>query len=162
MKRITILSIVAVALVLVALVVLRADARGRRGWCGHSWHRPGPASFLAHELKLNQAQKAQIQTLWQAERPVISADVHELLAENKEMNAIAAQGTPDQSKVKEITNREATTIAALLAEKERLQSKIYSTVLNPEQRTKADELQKRLESHLDRAADRLGTQPAGK
>lgn len=113
-------------------------------------------------MKLDDAQKAKIQTLWEAERPAISADLRELLAENKEMNAIAAQGNPDQSKVQAIADREATTIAALLVEKARLESKIDSTVLNAEQRAKADELEKRWESRLDHVAARLGTQPVGK
>ena len=103
-----------------------------------------------------------MQTLWQAERPIISADIHEFLAENKEMNAITLRGNPDQDKVEKIADREAATIAALLVEKERLQSKVYETVLNPEQRAKADELQKMLESRMDHAADRLGRQPAEK
>ena len=159
MKRIAIASTVAVVLVLMTGVFLWANTRGRRGWCGHHWH-PGPVSYLAHSLKLNHAQKAQIRTLWQMEAPTISADLHELLTENKEMNAIAVRENPDQRRVKEIADREAATIAALLVEKERLQSKIFMTVLNPEQRTKADELQNKWESRLDRVADRLGTQPA--
>ena len=162
MKRITLGATVAVGLVLMAVVIVRADTRGRHGWCGHRWHRPGPVSYLAHELKLSDAQRAQIQTIWQAERPVISANIHEFLAENKEMDAITVQENPDQGKVQEIADREATTIAALLLEKEHLQSKVYSTVLNPEQRAKADVLRKRLESRLDHAADRLGTQPPEK
>jgi Spy/CpxP family protein refolding chaperone len=78
------------------------------------------------------------------------------------MNAIAVQGNPDQSKVQEIANREAATIAKLLVEKMRLQSNIYSTVLTPEQCAKADELQKKWESRLDRVADHFSTQPAQK
>ncbi|HSY02554.1 MAG TPA: periplasmic heavy metal sensor [Acidobacteriaceae bacterium] len=162
MKRITIGATVAVALLLTIFVVFHAEARGRRGWCGHRWHRGGPAAFLSHELKLNQAQQAQVKTLWQTERPTISANLHELLAENNEMNAIAGQGNPDQAKVHEIATREASTIAALLMEKEQLQSRIYQTVLNPDQRAKANALQEKLESHLDHAADRLETQPAEK
>ena len=100
-----------------------------------------------------------MRTLWQMERPAISAHIQKLLTENKEMNAIAVQGNPDPAKVKEIAGREATTIAMLLVEKERLQSKIYSTILSPAQRAKADELQKRWESRLDHAADRLAAQP---
>jgi Spy/CpxP family protein refolding chaperone len=119
-------------------------------------------SFLAHDLKLSDAQRAQIRTLWQTERPNLSAYLHELLAENKQMDAVAVQGNPDQGKVREIADREATTIAALLVEKEQLQSKIYLTVLNPEQRAKVDELQKKWESRLDHAVNRLGTQPAEK
>jgi Spy/CpxP family protein refolding chaperone len=159
MKRITIWSI-AVVLVLTTLVIVRADTQGRHGWGGHEWHHSGLMGYWGHELNLNQAQKAEIHTLWQAERPVISAHIHEFLAENKEMHAIAAQGNPDPGKVQQIADRQATTIAALLVEKEQLQSRIYMTVLNSEQRAKADALQKKWESRLDHAADRLGTPSA--
>lgn len=163
MKRISLWSTVAVVLVLMAVVILRADVRGWRRWGGgHRWHHPGSVSYLAHELKLSHAQETQILTLWQTERPNFSAHIHEFLAENKEMNAVAGQENPDQSKVQEIADREAATIAALLVEKEQLQSKIYRTVLNPDQRAKADELQKKWESRLDHAADHLGKQPAEK
>jgi|GEM_PF-1185145 len=160
MKRIVIWATAAVVLVLIAVVVVRADARRSNGWCGHRWHHPGPGSYFAHALNLNRAQKAKIQTIWEAERPIISAGLHEFLAEDKEMNAIAVQGSSDQSKVQEIADREATTIAKLLVEKVRVQSKIYSTVLTAEQRAKADELQSKWESRLDRVADRVGTGPA--
>jgi len=160
MKRIAIWATAAVVLVLIAVVVVRAGARRDNGSCGHRWHHPGLVSHFAHDLNLNRAQKAKIQILWEAARPTISADLHEFLAENKEMNAIAVQNSSDQSKVQEIADREAATIAKLLVEKVRLQSKIYSTVLTSEQRAKANELQARWESRLDRAADRIGTQPA--
>jgi transaldolase len=79
--------------------------------------------------------------------------IHDLLAENKEMSTVAATSIPDQSEVQKIANREANTIAAMLMEKARLQSKIYSTVLSPDQRAKADELEKNWESRLDRFAN---------
>lgn len=158
MKRIAIWASVAVVLVVMAAVIVRAEARGRHGWCSRGWHSAGPASYLAHELKLSDAQRAQIRALWRAERPIVSADLHQFLAENKEMNAIAAQANPDPGRVQEIANREGATVAALLVEKERMQSKVYTTVLTPEQRAKVDELLKDLESRLDRGADRLGTQ----
>jgi Spy/CpxP family protein refolding chaperone len=158
MKRITIWASVAVVLVVMAVVILRAEARERHGWCGRSWHHAGAASYLAHELKLSDAQRAQLRTIWQAERPMVSADLHQFLAENKEMNAIAAQGNPDAGKVQEIANREGAAIAALLVEKERMQSKVYASVLNPEQRAKADDLLNKLQSRLERGADRLGAQ----
>lgn len=155
MKRIAIWTSVAVVLVVMAAVIVRAETRGRHGWCGHGWHHAGPASHLAHKLKLSDAQRAQIQTIWQAERPIVSADLHQLVAEDKEMNAIAAEANPDPGKVQEIANREGATVAALLVEKERMQSKVYATVLNSEQRAKADELLKELESRLDRVADHM-------
>lgn len=161
MKRITLWATVAVVLFLTVFVTVRAETRGRHAWCGHRWHHTGPVSYLSHELKLSDGQRAQIRTLWQAERPTLAANLHELLAENKEMmNATKGSNSPDQRDVQRIADREAATISTLLIEKERLRSKIYSTVLSPDQRAKADELQKKWESRLDRAADRLGTQPA--
>lgn len=162
MKRITILSTVAVVLLLTAFVVVRAETRGGHRWCGQRWHHFGPVGYLAHELKLSDTQKSQIQALWQAERPALAVNIHDLLAENKELNTIAAKSNPDQSEVQKTADREAATMATMLIEKARLESKIYSTVLNPDQRAKADELQKKWESRLDRLADRLETQPAEK
>ena len=162
MKRITFIAAAVVVLFLTAFVVVRAETREGHSWCGHRWHHLGPASYLARQLKLSDAQRAQIGTLWQAERPTLSAHIHELLAENNEMNTISATANPDETEIQKIADREANTIGTMLVEKARLQSKIYSTVLSPEQRAKADELQKKWESHLNRFADRLGTQPAGK
>jgi Spy/CpxP family protein refolding chaperone len=160
MKRIAIWATAAVVLVLIAVIVVRADARKSGSWCGHRWHHSGTMSYFARHLNLNRAQKETIQVLWEAERPTLSADLHEFVAEDKEMNAIAVQGNSDSSKVQEIADREATTIAKLLVEKVRLQSKVYSTVLTTEQRAKADELQSKWEFQLDRVVNRVGTRPA--
>jgi Spy/CpxP family protein refolding chaperone len=162
MKRITILSTLVVVLLVTGFVIVRAEARSRHGWYGHRWHHGGPTGYIVHELKLNDAQKAQIRTLWQEERPTLSAHIHEFLDENKEMNAIASNGNPDQTEVQKIADREANTIAAVLVEKAHLQSKIYSTVLDPEQRAKAGELQEKWEARLGHAADHLGMQGTGK
>ena len=162
MKRIVILSTVVAVLLLTAFVVVRAETRGRQGWCGHRWHRFGPASYVAHELKLTDAQRTQIQALWQAERPTFSAQLHQLLADNRQMNALAASANPDPAEEQKIADRESTTLAAMLMEKARLQSKIESSILNPEQRAKAEELREKWEFHLDRFADRLATQPEEK
>ena len=162
MKRIKLVSIIVAALLLTAFVIVRAETRGRDGWRGYCWRHRGPLSYLAYELKLSDTQREQIRTLWRTEQPTFAAHIHEFLAENKEMNAIAANGNPDQSEVQRIADREAATIATLLVERVRLQSEIYSTVLNPEQRAKAEVMRKRWESRLDLAADHLGTQPAEK
>jgi Spy/CpxP family protein refolding chaperone len=150
-------AIALVVLVVMTLVFARADALKRNGWRGHGWHHPGLVSYLAHELKLSDSQQAQVQALWQMERPTIAARILEFIAENKEMNAMSVAENPDMGRVQAIADRESATIAALLVEKTQLQSKIYRTVLNPEQRAKADELQKKWESRLDHAADRFGT-----
>jgi len=115
--------------------------------------------YVAHELQLSDTQRSQIKSLWQAERPAISTLVHEFASETAEMDVTTAQGSLDESKVQEIAARQGATISKLLTEKERLKSKIYLTVLNSEQRTKADELQKRWHRQLDRIAERLANTP---
>lgn len=144
MKRIAIWSCVALLVVAAGVAIARADVRGWHGCFSPRWgHRFGPMSFVAHELKLDDAQRKQIRSMWQREKPAVSGLIQELAAESKEMDAATAKGTLDEGKVQELAARQGATIAKLLVEKEHFKSKIYTTVLTPEQRTKADELQAR-------------------
>lgn len=149
MKRIVLWSGVALVVVVIAgVLIARADVR--HGWCGHhhGWRGPGPLGFIAHELDLNDSQQKQIRSMWDAEKPAVSSLVQEFAAESKEMDAATANGNLDESKVQEIAGRQGATVAKLLVEEERFRSKIYTTVLTPEQRTKADELQARWHDRL--------------
>ena len=156
MKRVMIWSSVALLLVVVGIIVARADGPRRHGWGGRGWSHHGPLGYVAHELNLNGAQKSQIKSMWEAERPAVASLVQELASEGKEMDTVTAQGSLDDNKVQAIATRQGETIAKLLVEKERFKSKVYTTVLNPEQRTKADELQKTWHSRLDHIAARIG------
>jgi Spy/CpxP family protein refolding chaperone len=150
MKRILIWSCAALLVVVAGVAIARADVRGWHGCVGHRWGSHfGPMGYVAHELKLNDAQRGQIRSMWQTEKPAVSGLVQELGAESKEMDAATAKGNVDEGKVQEIASRQGATIAKLLVEKEHFKSKIYSTVLNPEQRTKADELQARWHDRMD-------------
>jgi Spy/CpxP family protein refolding chaperone len=150
MKRIVIWSCVAVLVVIAGVAIAGAAVRGRHGCFGHRWGAHfGPMGYVAHELKLNDAQREQIRSMWQTEKPAISELVHELAAEGKEMDAATAKGNLDEGKVQEIATRQGATIAKLLVEKEHFKSKVYTTVLTPEQRDKADELQARWHERLD-------------
>lgn len=155
MKRIIIVSIVALSLVALGIVVARADGSRRYGWGGMGWRHHGALGYVTYELNLSAAQRSQIKSMWQAERPAVASLVRELASESKEMDSATAQGNLDESKVQAIASRQGETIAKLLIEKERFKSKIYSGVLNPEQRIKADELQKVWHSRMDRVADRI-------
>jgi Spy/CpxP family protein refolding chaperone len=155
MKRFMIWSGV-VLLLIAVIVVARAHGSGRHGWGGRGWNHHGPLDYVAYELNLSDTQKSQIKSMWESERPAVAPLLQELASEGKEMDSVTAQGSLDESKVQAIAARQGETIAKLLVEKERLKSKIYTTVLNSEQRTKADELQKRWHSRLDHAAAAIG------
>jgi Spy/CpxP family protein refolding chaperone len=154
MKKAMIWSMVGLVIV-VAIAVACAVGVGHRGWRGHRWGHFGPAGYLSRELNLSNAQKEQIKTMWQVERPTVARLLREVAAEVGEMDLATAQGNPDDAKVQEIAERQGRSIARLVIEKERLKSKIYTSVLNPAQRQKADELQRRWHERLDRIADRL-------
>jgi Spy/CpxP family protein refolding chaperone len=105
--------------------------------------------YVAHELNLSNEQEQQIRSMWQAERPAVSGLLQQFSAESKEMDQATAEGNLDESKMQEIATRQGATLAKLFVEKEHFKAKIYTTVLNPEQRTKADKLQSRWQERLD-------------
>src|ERR1700722_18153021 len=105
MKRIVIWSCAAV-LVVAGLAIARADVRGWHGCFGRGGAHFGPMGYVAHELKLNDAQREQIRSMWQTEKPAITGLVHELAAESKEMDDATAKGSLDEGKVQEIAGRQ--------------------------------------------------------
>lgn len=155
MKRVAIFSSVALLLVLVSIIVARADGPAQYRWGGPPWGHTGPLGYVAHQLNLSDAQKSEIKSMWEAEQPTIGPIVQELAAESKEMDAATAQGSLDEGKVQAIAAQQGETIAKLLVEKERLKSKVYNSVLTPEQRTKADQLQKTWHSRLNHIASSM-------
>jgi Spy/CpxP family protein refolding chaperone len=156
MKRIMIWSGLALLLVATGIFVARAHGSGRQGFGRGGWSHHGPLGYVAYELNLSDAQKSQIQSMWEAERPAVASLLQELASENREMDSATAQGSLDESKVAAIAALQGSTISRLLVEKERLKSRVYTNVLNPEQRNKADELQKEWRSRLDYVAARIG------
>lgn len=111
--------------------------------------------YIAHELNLSQPQEKQIHSMWLAEKPTITTRVRELSAEGKEMDAATAQGNLDEAKVEEIASRQGATIAKLIVEKEHFEAQIYKSVLTPEQRTKADEMQTRWHERMEHWSSRF-------
>jgi Spy/CpxP family protein refolding chaperone len=144
------------ALIVVGITAAWTQTRTWRGGHGPFWFHHGPMGYVAHELDLSDTQKSQIKTIWEGERPNISEFVREFASEQKEMDALPFQdGARDEGRIQDITARQGATLAKLLTEKEKLTGKIYSQVLNPAQRTKAEELQKHWSSHLEHAVDRI-------
>ena len=142
----------AVVVVIAAVVGIRAETHRWHGWHGHfgSW---GPMWYAAHELNLTEAQKQQIGTIWNGERPRVAGLVRELAAENVALRD--ATRDKNEAGLQEIASQQGATVAKLLIEKEKICSEIYTSVLDEKQKEKADELQGRLSRRLDRLADRL-------
>jgi Spy/CpxP family protein refolding chaperone len=155
MKRRIVWTTLGAALIAVGITAAWAQTTWRGGH-GLIWFHHGPMGYIAHELDLSDTQKSQIKSIWEGERPNISELIREFASEEKEMDALTIQdGAPDEGRIQDITARQGATLAKLFAEKEKLTARIYSQVLNPAQRTKADELRKRWGSHLEHIAERI-------
>lgn len=149
MKRTITLLCAAALLVVAGVVVARANVRGWQGCARHRWGHWGAAAYLGHELNLSNPQKQQIRSMWQTERPVISELIQEFAAESREMDHATANGNLDENKLNEIAARQGTTLSKLIIEKEHFKAKIYTSVLTPEQRAKADQLESSWHERLD-------------
>jgi Spy/CpxP family protein refolding chaperone len=129
-------------------------------WAGvpgrYCWHRRDPFSHISRELQLTHDQRVQIKSMWISEKPQIARLVRDFAAENKEMQAANSQRGSNQEAILAIADREGTTLARLIIEKQNLQSKVES-VLTPAQRTKADEVEKHWQQGIDTFADRLSS-----
>jgi Spy/CpxP family protein refolding chaperone len=148
MKRIAIWACAVVLVLATGLAIARASVQGWQGYPGHRWGHFGPMGYVVHELNLSNAQQRQIRSLWQAERPSVSGLIREFAAESKEMDQATANGNLDESRVEEIAARQGATVSKLLVEKEHFTTKVYTSVLSPEQRIKADKMQSRWHERL--------------
>jgi Spy/CpxP family protein refolding chaperone len=150
------------ALIVVGITAAWTQTQMRRGGYSPMWFHHGPMGYIAHQLELSETQKSQIKTIWEGERPNISELIREFASEQKEMDALTFQGgASDEGRIRDITTRQGATLAKLLAEKEKLTGNIYSQVLDPAQRAKADDLRQHWNSHLEHVADRISN-AAGK
>ena len=155
-KRIALWSGIAAVVVIAGIAIAGAQAHrawGRHGWGRWGWRGPAAMGYVSHELNLSQAQRKQVRSMWEAEKPTVSSLVAEFANEEKEMDQATAGGTLDEAKVQEIATREGATVSKLLVERTRLESKIYSSVLTPEQRTRADKMKERWHDRLGRMAN---------
>jgi Spy/CpxP family protein refolding chaperone len=121
----------------------------------------GPAAF-AEKLDLTEAQRAQIKTIVQGEKPVVAPLVHELGATWKTVQAQTNTGTVDQSQIQSEIDADQPAIASLIVEAARTKTEIYNTVLTPAQKKEAQAMMAdadgRLQEHLNQApamADRF-------
>jgi len=145
---------IALALVLAAGAVTAVWAHARAGgpqgmMFGHHM------GWIARKLDLSDAQKTQIQSLIQAERPNFAPLMKQLAANHQQMLVATRGGSFDEAQVRTLASQQAQTLAELMVIRERVISKAYNTVLTPDQRTKADTLRQHM---LDRMSQRFQEQ----
>ena len=124
---------------------------GAAAWAGH---RHGHYGYLAKQLNLTDAQKAQIKTMMQSQRTTLRPLMQQMAQNKLAMLNATASGAFDQAKVQSLANQRAQLMAQLEVQKASLRSQIYNTVLTADQKAKADQLRQekiaRINEHLTR------------
>ena len=148
----------ALALIVSAGAVTAVWAHNRAGGPGGMMfgHRLG---WIARKLDLTDTQKTQIESMIQAERPNFQPLVKQLAAEHQQMLAATRGGSFDEAQVRPLANQQAQTLADLMVIRERVISKVYNTVLTPDQKTKADALRQQMLDHMTRRFQEQSPQP---
>ena len=148
---------IALALVLAAGAITAVCA-ARAGGPGNMMfgHRMG---WIARKLDLTDAQRTQIQSMIQAERPNFQPLVKQLAANHQQMLVATRGGSFDEAQVRTLANQQAQTLAELMVIRERLISKVYNTVLTPDQKTKADTLRQQMFERMSQKFQEQSSQP---
>jgi len=134
-----------------ALYAQDNQTSGAAAWQGH---RHGHMGYLAKQLNLTDAQKAQIKTMMQAQRTTMRPLMQQMAQNRVAMLNATAGGAFDQAKVQALATQQAQLRAQLDVQKASLHSQIYNQVLTADQKAKADELRQnqiaRINQHLQK------------
>lgn len=159
-KLMVVVSVMALMMCGTALI---ADAQGPEGGPHHGWGGPGGGmGYLARELNLTDAQKAQVKTIMQANHSNMKPIMQQMEQNRAAMLAASANGAYDAAKIQVLANQQAQLQAAMTVQHEALQHQIYTQVLTSEQQAKAEQLRTqqiaRINEHLQKMA--AGTEAA--
>ena len=146
------LALVLAAGAITAVCAARADGPGNMVF----GHRMG---WIARKLDLTDAQKTQIQSMIQAERPNFAPLVKQLAANHEQLLVATRGGSFDEAQVRTLANQQAQTLAELMVIRERVISKVYNTVLTPDQKTKADTLRQQMFERMSQKFQEQSSQP---
>jgi protein CpxP len=153
------------ALVLCGAAVI-AYAQGPEAGPHHGWDGPGHGGmgFMARELNLTDAQKAQVKTIMQANHANMKPIMQQMEQNRAAMLAATANGAYDAAKIQALANQQAQLQAAMTVQHEALQHQIYTQVLTSEQQAKAEQLRtqqiNRITEHLQQMASGTEATPA--
>jgi protein CpxP len=127
-----------------------------QGWGGHHHSR---MAWMAKELNLTDAQKAQIKTIMQSQRATVRPLIQQL-EENRQGELTAtAGGAFDQAKVQALATQRSQIMAQLMVQKAQVRSQIYNTVLTADQKAIADQMQQKKLARINERLQKL-SEPA--
>jgi protein CpxP len=139
-KLIVVVSVMALLLCGAAMIASAQAPGGPEGPGFHGGHGGfGPMGHMFRELDLTDAQKEQVKSLMQANQPNMKTVMQQMAENRKALLTATANGAYDAAKIQLLANQQAQLQAAMTVQHEALQHQVYTTVLTPEQRLKADQ-----------------------
>ena len=145
----------------VASFAQQTDQSSAQGWAGH---RHGQMQWMAKQLNLTDAQKAQIKTIMQAQKATMRPLMQQLAQNRLDTLNATASGAFDQAKVQALATQRAQIMSQLEVQKAQIHSQIYNQVLTSDQKATADQLRQtqiaRINQRLSRMSSEQATQPA--
>jgi periplasmic protein CpxP/Spy len=139
-----------------------AYAQGPEGGPHHGWGGPGPGmGFMARELNLTDAQKAQVKTIMQANHASMKTVMQQMEQNRAALLAATANGAYDAPKIQALASQQAQLQAVMTVNREAIQHQIYTQVLTSDQQAKAEQLRtqqiNRINEHLQKMANGTAT-----
>lgn len=127
-------------------------------------HGHDHAGFLMRELNLTDAQMQQVKTLMQAQQQSMQTVGQQMAQIRIAMLQATANGAFDQAKIQTLAAQKAQLEAQMTVQHEALKHQIYTQILTPEQRTKADQLRteeiNRINEHMQKMSQAPAQPPA--
>ncbi|HEX8891805.1 MAG TPA: Spy/CpxP family protein refolding chaperone [Terriglobales bacterium] len=149
-----------------ATIFAYAQGPGGEGFGGPGH---GHMGFLARELNLTDAQKAQVKTIIQANSAIVLTDgtktsvkaVMQQMAQNRAaMLAATANGAYDQQtqlKIQSLATQQAQLEAAMVVNRESIRHQIYTQVLTADQQAKAEQLRTQEINRINERLQKMAT-----
>jgi protein CpxP len=117
----------------------------------------GHMGFLASELNLTDAQKAQIKTIMQDNRASMKTVMQRMAQNRAALLAATANGTYDETKIRPLATQQAKLEAAMIMNRELIKHKIYTQVLTADQQAKAEQLRTQEINRINEHLQKMGT-----
>jgi Spy/CpxP family protein refolding chaperone len=128
-----------------------ATAGPQKTWRGHREHM----GHMMSELNLTDVQKAQIKDIFEANKQSGLPLFQQLAANKKAMLEATANGNYDQANIQALATQRAQLMLQMIVQKQAIQHQIYTQVLTPDQRSKADQLRAQQISRLTSRMEKM-------
>jgi protein CpxP len=117
----------------------------------------GHMGFLARELNLTDAQKAQVKTIMQANKASMKTVMQQMAQNRAAMLAATANGAYDPVKIQSLATQQAQLEATMMVNRESVRHQIYTQVLTADQQAKAEQLRTQEINRINERLQKMAT-----